>query len=76
MSRSKTLIPCSPLTFLSLFIAITMVNPATLAYFIAVALGFDETHFLGEAVESVTKGRAEACVLTEIEHSKVADSRL
>lgn len=25
MSRSKTLIPCSPLTFLSLFIAITMV---------------------------------------------------
>jgi hypothetical protein len=25
MSRSKTLIPCSPLTFLSLFIAITMI---------------------------------------------------
>jgi hypothetical protein len=25
MSRSKTLIPCSPLTFLSLFIAMTMV---------------------------------------------------
>ena len=41
------------------------------AEFFAVALGFDETHFFGEAVESITKGRAEACVLTEIEHAKL-----
>jgi hypothetical protein len=30
MSRSKTLIPCSPLTFLSLFIAITMVASSSM----------------------------------------------
>ena len=32
MSRSKTLIPCSPLTFLSLFIAITMVASSSGLY--------------------------------------------
>ncbi len=39
--------------------------------FFAVALGFDEADFGGEAVESIAQGRAEACVLTEIEHRRL-----